>query len=82
MLTEASTTHAWKMRRCGTVHQCFHHASMEDAIFKDGKDMLTEFKKASERIQKVLERCDPASTLLAGGGNRKPGGIVGEHISY
>ncbi len=38
MLTEASTTQAWEMRRCGTVHQCFHHASMEDAIVTKTKE--------------------------------------------
>ena len=42
MLTEASTTQAWKMRRCGTVHQCFHHASMEDATVTKPKANVTE----------------------------------------
>ena len=26
--TDASTTQAWKMRRCGDVNQCFYHASI------------------------------------------------------
>ena len=44
MLTKASTTctQAWGMRRCGTVPQCFHHASMEDATVTKTKADVTE----------------------------------------
>ena len=52
MLTEASTTQAWEMRRCGTVHQCFHHASMEDAIVTKTKAGVTKATPLFARVSK------------------------------
>ena len=41
------------MRRCGSVNQCFYHASMEDATATKTR---REFMKAGERIQTISEK--------------------------
>ena len=56
MLTKASTTQAWKMRRCSTVHQCFHHASMEDATGTIAPTIQKKRKLKRTTMVRLLQR--------------------------